>query len=130
MPTHRRSWLGQGCADQFRAGLGEYSLYMQAPRIRLRAPETTVRESDQQDLKLDERSPCSPSKHAGFRIVQFHDDITNEVPSFTKIVASRTARAATATESCRGARACRRVTFPAFNLLFSFKHRVKHFHGI
>ena len=32
-----------------------------------------------------------------------------------------------ATESCR---ACRHVTFTAFNLLFGFKHRVKHFHGI
>ena len=47
VPTHRRSWLGQGCADQFRARL--LSLYMQSPRIRLRAPETTARESDQQE---------------------------------------------------------------------------------
>ena len=38
--------------------------------------------------KLDERSPCSPSKRAGFWIVQFHDDSTKEVPSFAKIVAS------------------------------------------
>ena len=96
-----RGW-GRGAPISLGRG---YSLYMQAPRIRLRAPETTARESDQQDLKLDERYPCSPSKHAGFRIVQFHDDITKEVPSFTKIVASRTARAATATESCHGARA-------------------------
>ena len=110
MPARRRSWLEQGCADQFRAGLlmlrGSVCAHRKQPLAKVT------------NKKLDERSPCSPSKRAGFRIVQFCDDSTKEVPSFAKIVASRTARAATSTESCRGARACQHVTFPAFSLLF------------
>ena len=118
-----RGW-GRG-APQFRAGLLSTCKLRGSVCAHRKQPLAKVT-----NKKLDERSPCSPSKRAGFRIVQFHDDSTKEVPSFAKIVASRTARAATAIESCRGTWACRHVTFPAFNLLFSFKHRLKHFHGI